>query len=174
MFCLPLEAVIYHVGISASFPHRPLRTPWLTSFALCILFSRSRKGRSDILPCAVFAVALFTTTGQHSDRAYCRTRKVAESALTCQTEQNHPVNHQHRPKDGQIENLKPTRQKTAHDHPRRTMPKLKLGQSPDKGPELLILLGGQGAPTLPVRAAVFESFVLRQRRIELGLQECQE
>jgi hypothetical protein len=138
----------------------------------------SRRARSDILSYAVFAVALFTraTLAQPKDLRDSAGRKGVKKPgidpLTCQTEQNQPINHQDGPKHRQIEHVKPTRHKAPKNHPRGTMPELELGQPPDKRPELLILLGGQGAPAgLSVRAAVLQPLILRQRRIEFRLQE---
>lgn len=48
------------------------------------------------------------------------------------------------------------------------MPELELRQSPNKRPELLILLGRQ------TTLAILEPLILRQRRIEFRLEECEE
>jgi len=48
------------------------------------------------------------------------------------------------------------------------MPELEFRQPSDEWPELVVLLGGQG------RLPIFQTLVLGQARIKLGLKECQE
>lgn len=48
------------------------------------------------------------------------------------------------------------------------MPELEFGQSADKRAKLFILLGGQTA------LAVLQAFVLRERRVEFGLEKGKE
>jgi len=49
------------------------------------------------------------------------------------------------------------------------VPELELGEPPDEGSKLVVLFRGQrGAFT------IFDTFVLRQTGVELGLEECKE
>lgn len=50
------------------------------------------------------------------------------------------------------------------------MPELELGETADEGTELVVLLGGETGGVI----AVFQTFVLRKGRVELGLQEKEE
>lgn len=50
------------------------------------------------------------------------------------------------------------------------MPELELGKAADEGPELVVLLGGQAGGGV----TILQAFVLRERRVELGLQEEKE
>ena len=55
------------------------------------------------------------------------------------------------------------------------MPELEFGQPSDEGTKLLVLLGGERAPlAVGAAAAVLQALVLRQGRVELGLQEGEE
>lgn len=93
--------------------------------------------------------------------------------LTCQTKQYQPVKNQDRPKDRQIEDLKPARGKAPNNHPRRTIPEFELRQSPNERSKLLILLRRERTP-LSFGTTVFEPLILCERRIELWLQEGKE
>jgi hypothetical protein len=92
----------------------------------------------------------------------------SRSSLTRQHEQDKPIHDQHGPKDRQIKHLKPTTHETQRDRPRCGMPELELGQSPNEGTKLLILLRGQ------TRLSILQSLVLIQRRIEFRLQKGEE
>jgi len=86
-----------------------------------------------------------------------------------QREQDQPVHDQHRPEHWQVENLEPAAHEADGDRSRGRMPELELGQPSDKRPELVVLFRGQGR-AFPV----LQTFILRQARVELGLQEGQE
>ena len=85
---------------------------------------------------------------------------------TRQTKQNNKIHHQHGPKHGHIKDLEPRRQKAQDYRPRTRMPELELGQAPDEGAELLVLLRGQRGGRV---GAVFQTFVLRERGVEFRL-----
>lgn len=76
--------------------------------------------------------------------------------LTRQHKQDKPVHDQDGPEDRQIKYLEPTAHEPQRNGPRRTVPELKLGQSPYEGPELLVLFRGQTG------LAVLQAFVLSE------------
>ena len=91
--------------------------------------------------------------------------------LTRQGEQDDPIHHQHGPEDGHVEDGEEGAGEGEERGARGRHPELELGQAADEGAELLVLLGGQRRARA---VAVLERLVLRQRRVELGLQEGQE
>ena len=88
---------------------------------------------------------------------------------TRQDEKNNPVNHQHGPEHGNIKDREPRAHKTNCDGPSSRFPELKLRKTADEGTELVVLLGGETRVI-----TIFQAFVLRKGRVELGLQEKEE
>jgi hypothetical protein len=75
--------------------------------------------------------------------------------LTGQTEENQPVYNQHRPENGQIEDLEPTAEETDRNRLGRRVPELEFWEPTHEWPELLVLFGGQ-----PAGVAVLHIFTL--------------
>lgn len=89
---------------------------------------------------------------------------------TRQDKQDNPVDDQDGPEDRDIKNSEPRAQEADGDGPGGRVPELELGEATDEGPELVVLLGGQAGGGV----TVFQALVLRERRVELGLQEKKE
>jgi hypothetical protein len=89
--------------------------------------------------------------------------------LTRQTEQNQPVHHQHRPEDGQVEDLEPAAEEANGDGLGGRVPELELRQPADERPELLVLFCGE-----PAGVAIFHSFILFERGVEFRGEEGKE
>lgn len=89
--------------------------------------------------------------------------------LTCQREQNQPVNHQDRPENRHIEHAEPSAHEADGDGARARVPELELRQAPDEGSELLVLSRRQSAC-----GAVFHALVLFDGGVEFRLQEGEE
>lgn len=64
--------------------------------------------------------------------------------LTGQNEKDDPVHHKNGPEDWHVEDLEPTANERNDNSPRRPVPELELGESANKWPKFLILLGGEG------------------------------
>lgn len=92
-----------------------------------------------------------------------------QGTLTRQSEQNQPINHQHRPKDRHIKHAEPRTYEADGDRPRARIPELELRKPSDERSELLVLARRQTAGR-----AVFHAFVLFHGRVEFGLQEGEE
>lgn len=89
---------------------------------------------------------------------------------TRQDKQNNPINDQNRPKDGDIKDAEPSADEADGDGARGRVPELELGEAPDEGAELVVLLGGQAGGCV----AVLQAFILRHGWIPFGLQEEEE
>jgi hypothetical protein len=89
--------------------------------------------------------------------------------LTRQSKQNQPVNHQHRPEDGQVENLKPAAEEANGDGLGGRVPELKLGEPAHEGAELLVFFCGQSACI-----SVFHALILFEGGVEFWAQEGEE
>jgi len=85
--------------------------------------------------------------------AYELTQHVLNLPPHGQHDENEPVENQHGPEDGQVEDLAPRATERQHDGARRRVPELELGQPAHEWLELFVRLGGQ------VRAAFFHAFV---------------
>jgi hypothetical protein len=59
-----------------------------------------------------------------------------------QKHQNQPVNNQHRPEDGQVEDLAPAAQESNANGARGGVPELELREAAHEGLEFLVALGG--------------------------------
>lgn len=88
---------------------------------------------------------------------------------TRQNEKNNPVHDQHRPEHRDIKEGDPRAHEGNQDRPRGRVPELELGETADEGTELVVLLGGETRVI-----TIFQAFVLRKGRVELGLQEKEE
>lgn len=90
--------------------------------------------------------------------------------LTRQEEQDEPVHNQNRPEHRDVEDLEPAADEPDDDRSGRGVPELELGESSDKRPELLVLLGRQ-VSNCAILHLIIQSLI---RRVELWLQEGQE
>lgn len=105
----------------------------------------------------------------HYTNVSLKPMRSSQNQLTRQAKKNQPVNDQHRPEDGQVEDLKPAAEEANSNRLGSRVPKLELGQPADKRPELLVLLGRQAA-----RIAVLHALILLERGVEFGRQEGEE
>lgn len=86
-----------------------------------------------------------------------------------QDEEDHPVHDEDGPKDRDVEDLEPCAEKGYGDGASGPVPELELGQSTDKGSELLVALGREGA-----HAVLHVRFEVIVGGVELGLEEGEE
>lgn len=86
--------------------------------------------------------------------------------LTGQRKQNKPVHDQNRPEDGDIKDREPAAHEANGDGAGGRVPELELGQTADKRPELVVLLGGEGGSGAGL--AVFYAFILGEGGVEFG------
>lgn len=63
-----------------------------------------------------------------------------EGTRTGQSKENQPINDQDGPKDGHVKDLEPRADETDDERSRGRIPELELGQAPDEGSKLLVLL----------------------------------
>lgn len=89
--------------------------------------------------------------------------------LTGQAEEDQPVHNKNRPEDRQVEDLEPAAEEADGNSLGRRVPKLELWEAAHKGPELLVLLGGEATCV-----SVLHTLILLQRGVELGRQEGEE
>lgn len=115
-------------------------------------------------PCSLPSSLHFSSTPLHSLFAW-----FGWTSLTRQAKQNQPINHQHRPENGNIKDCEPSAQEADGDGPRARVPELELRKTPDEGPELLVLSRRQSAC-----GAVLHAFVLFDGGVEFGLEEGEE
>ena len=92
-----------------------------------------------------------------------------KTGLTREPKENQPVHYQHRPEDGQIEDLKPAAAEANGDGLGRAIPEFEFRQPPYEGSELVLLLGGQAASR-----TVLHALILFERRVEFGRYEGEE
>lgn len=90
------------------------------------------------------------------------------SELTRQEEEDQPVHHQHRPKNGNVEEGEPCADEGDSDGAGGRVPELEFGKPSDEWAELVVLLRRQ------CRLTVLQPFVLSEGGVELGLQEGEE
>lgn len=90
--------------------------------------------------------------------------------LTGQNKEDDPVHDQDRPEDGNVEDLKPRAGKRDDNGAGGPVPELELGESADKGLELLVAFRGEGAD-VAVLHVVVELIV---GGVKLGLEEGEE
>lgn len=88
---------------------------------------------------------------------------------TREREKDEPIYDQHWPKHGDIKHAEPRAKEADGDSPSSGMPELELGQPPDEGTELLVLLSRERA-----RPAGLELIVLFERRVEFRGQKGEE
>lgn len=103
-----------------------------------------------------------TGTASNSDQRGKHTR---------QHKQNYPVNNQHRPEDGDIEDGKPRANKGNGNGASGRVPELELRQTADEWPEFLVLLGREAGGS---GVTVLKALVLGKRGVEFGSQESEE
>ena len=101
-------------------------------------------------------------------RQICRPNPPREKLLTRQREQDDEIDHQHGPEYRHVEYREPCAYKANRNRSCGRMPELELWQSSDKRPEFFVL------PCRQAALAIFQPFILRQGRVELRLQECEE
>lgn len=88
-----------------------------------------------------------------------------------QHKQNYPVNNQHRPEDGDIEDGKPRANKGNGNGASGRVPELELRQTADEWPEFLVLLGREAGGS---GVTVLKALILGKRGVEFGSQESEE
>lgn len=89
---------------------------------------------------------------------------------TGEDEKHEPVHNQHGPEHGNVEDLEPAAEEGNGNSAGGRMPKLELGKAADEGPELLVLLGGEGTD----RAVLHFRVERITRGVELGREEGEE
>jgi hypothetical protein len=80
-------------------------------------------------------------------------RKEKKIFHTRQRKQHNPVEDEHGPEDGHVKHAEPRARKANGQRARRRVPELELGQAPDEGAELLVLLRWQPPATITAAAA---------------------
>jgi hypothetical protein len=96
---------------------------------------------------------------------------VEKGRHTSQNKQNNPVHDQDGPEDGDIKDGEPAAQEANGDGAGGGVPELELGEPADEGTELVVLLCGEAGGS---GVAVFETLVLCEGGVELGLEEEEE
>lgn len=90
--------------------------------------------------------------------------------LTGQDKKDNPVHNEHRPEHRDIKDTEPAADKPNGNGAGGALPELELRETANERTELVVLLSREECSCV----AVLETFVLSERRVELGLKEKKE
>lgn len=118
---------------------------------------------------------IWRRTSSEFGLAFCRFRlppQISRTGIrTGQHKENNPVDHQDRPEHRDIEDGEPRANEADKNGASGRVPELELGETADERTEFVVLLHGQAGSG---GVAVFQTLILRQGGVELGLQEEEE